>query len=247
MAFVAFLLAGCMGPSYDSALREDSIEAYEAFLTANPGSAYDAPAKKRLEELYFDQASKAGTPEAWDAYLNRFPEGGAHYPQALKAASGAAWKKAQADGTPEALQVYLDKYGKGEKILAEKARGLMDWKKYGKLELSEPRIAKVNLAEDPKGELNGWGVEVDVTNAGDATLPYVRLSVDWKGANGEDYGTRDYPLTAERWSLPATEEQQTPIKPGEKRVWSWSEDFAKVPADATPSATVYVSGFRAKE
>lgn len=247
MAFVTLLLAaGCGGPTYDTVSRTDTIEAYEEFLKANPGSAFESPALKRLEELYYAQARKEGTPEAWEVYLNRFPDGGENYAEALKAASGAAWRKAFADGSVDALRTFLDKYGKADRLFAERARGLLGAKEYGKLELSEPRVAKVNLAEDPKGELNGWGVSVDVTNAGDKTLPYVRLSVDWKAADGTDYGTRDYPLTAKKWSMPATEEQQTPMKPGEKRTWTWSEDFAKIPADAQLTAVVYPSGFTAE-
>jgi hypothetical protein len=240
------LLSGCTGPSYDTALREDTIEAYKAFLEANPGSSMELPAKKRLEELFFEQAQKEGTAEAWELYLTEFPEGGPHYAEALKAATGSAWKRAFSDGSVDALKAFLDKYGKGDRMVTDRARGLLAAKEYGKLEVSEPRVQKVNLAEDPKGELNGWGVFVDVTNAGTSTLPYVRLSVDWRGADGASYGTRDYPLTAKVWTLPATDEQQTPMKAGEKRVWAWTEDFAKVPADAQPAATVYVSGFKAE-
>jgi hypothetical protein len=108
-------------------------------------------------------------------------------------------------------------------------------------------VEPVNLAEDPKGEKNGWGVFVDVTNAGDATLPYVRLSVEWQEPDGAEIATKDYPLVSDHWNLPATEEQQTPMKPGEKRTWVWTEDYGVVSADRTPSVKVYPSGFRKAE
>ena len=87
-------------------------------------------------------------------------------------------------------------------------------------------LEAVNLGEDPKGEKNGWGVSVDVTNAGDKTFPYVRLSVEWQNPDGTEIETKDYPLVSDHWTEPATEEQQKPLAPGEKRVWTWTQDFS---------------------
>lgn len=240
-----WLILACTGPTYDSASRLDTIEAYEEFLKADPDSAYKAPAEKRLEELYFERAEEQGTLAAYEAYMDRFPDGGPHYPQVLKKASAMAFSAALASGVP-AIEAYLEKYGKGDKVLGDRARGVVEAARYGKITVSEPRVEAVNLGEDPEGPKNGWGVSADVKNEGDAELAYVRLSVLWTDAAGKEIGTRDYPLTAERWAMPASELEQTPMKPGEQRTWKWTEDYKDIPADAAPAAKVYVSGLRAK-
>jgi hypothetical protein len=243
---IGVLLLACMGPSYDSVSRIDTIEAYEEFLKADPDSAYKSPVEKRLEELYYEKAQKEDTLASWESYTSRFATGSPHYPEALKRAAGLAWRSTLADGSPAAIEAYTQKYGKGDPILSDRAKGYLAALQYGKLELSEPRVEAVNLAEDPKGEKNGWGVFVDVTNAGDATLAYVRLSVEWQSADGKELATKDYPLVSDHWNLPATEEQQTPIKPGEKRTWVWTEDYAVLGKDSPPRAKVYPTGLRAK-
>jgi hypothetical protein len=240
---LALSLPGCIGPSYSEVERIDTIEAYEAFLEADPDTFYRNPIEKRLEELYWDKTSKEDTLEAWAAYTKRW-EGtkAAHYPQALKRHGALAWRKALDDGSVEALNAYADEFGRADQTLASRARGMIAALEYGKLELGEPKIARVNLGEDPKGPLNGWGISVDVTNAGEATLKVVRLSVMWTKSDGTEIATRDYPLVSDRWTMPATEEQQRPIKPGEKRTWVWTEDFAVLPEDATPIGKVFPSG-----
>lgn len=244
---VLFGVLACMGPSYSEVERIDTIEAYEAFLEADPDTFYRNPVEKRLEELYWDKAEKEDTLEAWAAYTKRW-EGttASHYPQALKKHAAFAWKAALADGSLGAVKGYVDSFGKADQVLASRAQGLLAALEYGKLELTEPTFAQVNLAEDPKGPLNGWAVRVDVTNAGEAVLPFVRLSVEWQAPDGHELTTKDYPLCSDHWTMPATELQQQPLKPGEKRTWEWTEDFTVVAQDATPKAHVYPSGLRTK-
>jgi hypothetical protein len=240
----ALWLAAC-GPNYTEVTRIDTIEAYEGFLEADPDSAYKNPIEKRLEELYWDKARAADSLEGWAEYTKRWEGTKAkHYPEALGKHAEYSWNVAVADGSAAAVQGYLDTFGKADQVLAGRARGMLDALKYETLKLSAPRVEKVNLAEDPEGPLNGWGVSVDVENAGSETLYYTRLSVQWLTPAGEPIETRDYPLVSDAWTMPATEEQQTPIKPGETRTWQWTQDFAKVPEDPTPSARVFPSGLR---
>lgn len=234
----------CLGPSYDGAMRADTIEAYEEFLAADPDSPYQQPAEKRLEELYYEQAVAANDLAGWEKYTTRWALGGPHYAEGLKKHAGFAWKVAIADGSPEAMRAYIEKFGKADQTLAARASGLVAAQEYGKLELSEPRVEAVNLGEDPKGEKNGWGVSVDVTNAGDKTFAFVRLTVEWQGPDGKELVTRDYPLVSDHWNVPATEDQTKPFKPGDKRVWQWTEDYAVVPAGTPPKAKVYPTGLR---
>ena len=234
----------CTGPSYSEVQRLDTIEAYEAFLAADPDTLYKNPIEKRLEELYFEKAEKEDTLESWAAYTDRFSLGAKHYPQALKRHAELAWRVALADGSREAIAAYHDKFGNAAPALGSRAEGMLAAMDYGGLELSEPVVEQVNLAEDPKGEKNGWGVKVDVTNKGDAKLPYVRLSVEWQRPDGTEIVTKDYPLVSDKWNMPASEEQQTPIPPGGKRTWVWTDSFDVVPANETPKAKVYVTGLR---
>jgi hypothetical protein len=239
-----FAMSACFGPSYDSAMRADTIEAYEAFLAADPDSPYLQPSEKRLEELYYEKAVAENSLAGWEVYTTRWALGGAHHAQGLKKHAAFAWKATLADGSPEALRAYLEKFSKADQVLAARATGMLAAHDYGKLELSEPRVEPINLAEDPKGEKNGWGVSVDVKNAGDQTFAFVRLTVEWQAADGTEIVTRDYPLVSDHWNVPATEAQQTPLKPGDERTWQWTEDYSVLPAGTPPKAKVYPSGLR---
>lgn len=238
---------GCSGPSYSEVQRIDTIEAYEAYLEADPDSPYKNPVEKRLEELYFEKAEKENTLESWATYTDRFGIEAKHYPQALKRHAELAWRVALGDGSEAAIRSYYERFGKAVPAIGLRAEGMLDVMAYGGLVLGEPRVEAVNLAEDPKGEKNGWGVFVDVTNSGGATLPYVRLTVEWQKPDGSEIATKDYPLVSDKWTLPASEEQQTPIPPGGKRVWVWTEDYQVLSPTEPPKAKVYATGLRKAE
>jgi hypothetical protein len=220
LPFALWIAAGCTGPSYNEARRLDTIEAYEAFLEADPDSAYRYAVKKRLGELYRDKA------------LSRHAE--------------LAWNDVLSDGSLGAIQAYLDEFGKADRAIARRARGMVDALQYATLELSPPRVEKVNLAEDPKGPLNGWGVSVDVKNAGTEKLYYVQLSVQWATPDGAPIETHDFLLVSDRWFMPATDEQRTPIEPGETRTWKGTQDFERLPEEPTPTARVFPTGLRTR-
>jgi hypothetical protein len=244
LAALVFAAACDEGPDYTQVQKEDTIEAYEAYEKADPNSIYQESIDKRLEELYYERAQADGTQVSWDAYATKFPEG-KHIRDANSARESLAWDAAVATNTTEGYQKFLTDYPKATKVHKARAQGLVDVANYGKLTIGTPVVTPVNLAEDPKGEMNGWGVKVDVTNGGDKDLELVGMQVDWLAADGTVLEHTERPLTNKAWSTPATDLEQTPLKAGETRPYIYTIDYSKVPADAPPTAKVSATSIRA--
>jgi hypothetical protein len=245
MIRLLLLLGACaLGPSFADVEKIDTIEAWEQFLVDNPGGRHTYTVEKRLEELYFAKGLKEGTTETWRAYHARFPKS-PNKDRAMKELAFNAYADAVRANTVEAYDAFVSEFAKVDPRLKQKAVGRAAVLKYGKIELGEPIVKQVNLAEDPKGELNGWGVSVDVTNAGDQELPFVALTLDYLADDGvQVLGSKEYPLVSPAWSLPASELQKTPLKPGEKRTWEWTEGLEAVPAGWTQKVRVTTTGLR---
>lgn len=241
--FAALFLACATGPSFEEVQRLDTIEAYEAFLAADPESIYQFACEKRLEELYFARGQQEGTRAAWEAYLQRFPEGPSR-DTVVRELGMAAFSEAATANTPDAFRAFLADFPKADKWLRAKAEGRATNLEYGKLVLGEPKVDRVNMAEDPKGPLNGWGISVEVRNEGDQTLEYVALTLNFLAEDGHVVGTKDYPLTSKHWSMPATELQQTPMKPGEARTWLWTEGDDTAPKEWKQQVSLLVTGLQ---
>jgi hypothetical protein len=239
----AFLLACAFGPSYEEVQKTDTIEAYEAFLAADPDTIYQFACNKRLEELYLARGQQEGTRAAWQAYLDRFPEGGSRG-TAERELAISAYSEAAKTNTAEGYRLFLTEFPKADKWLRARADGRATNLEYGKLTLGTPKVDRVNMAEDPKGPLNGWGVSVEVKNEGDKTLEYVALTLEYLAEDGHVVGAKDYPLTSKHWSMPASELQQTPMKPGETRTWLWTEGDDSAPADWKQGVTLTVTGLK---
>ena len=62
---------GCSDP-YGEAEQANTIEAYEAFIEANPTSSDVMQAKLKLEELMLEKARASKSMEDYDAYLTYF-------------------------------------------------------------------------------------------------------------------------------------------------------------------------------
>lgn len=243
LPFLWLLVACSLGPSYADVEKIDTIAAYEQFLVDNPGGRHTFSVEKRLEEMYFAQGQKEGTVETWRAYLARFPKS-PNKDKATKDLAFAAYAAAVKSNTAEEYQAFATEFGKVDPRLKQKATGRATVLTYGKVTLGEPKVMQVNMAEDPKGELNGWGVAVDVTNDGDKALPFVSLTVEYLGDAGEVLGTKDYPLVSPTWSMPASELQKTPLKPGETRTWLWTEGVGSVPPAWKQQVRVVATGLR---
>lgn len=236
-----------MGPSFSEVQKLDTIEAYEAFLAKDPDGVYQSACEKRLEELYFERGQKEGTRAAWQAYVDRFPEG-PNKDKARRELGFAVYSEAVKADTVEAYQAFLDGFAKGgDKWLVARAKGRIATLEYGKVVLGDPKVERVNMAEDPKGPLNGWGISAEVTNDGDKSLEYVSITLEYLADDGHVLGAKDYPLVSKTWSMPASDEQMRPIKPKEKRTWVWTEGDERVSPDWHQKVKLTVTGLRIAE
>lgn len=230
LTLLATLVACESGPDFVTVQNQDTIEGYEAFLVADPTTIYKPQIDVRLEELYFEKAKAEGTVAAYDTYFSKFPEG-KHKKDALIGKESVVFAAADAANTVEAWNAFLTEWPTASKAHRQRAEGGVTVLTYGKLTVGEPTVAQVNLAEDPKGPLNGWGVSAKVTNGGDKTFTYVNLRLDLLADDGSTLQVKEYPLVSPTWSMPATEDQTRPLAPGDTRTWAWTMALDGVPAD----------------
>jgi hypothetical protein len=242
-------LVACEDP-FAAAQQADNIEGYEKYVAENPGSIYQPQIDIRLEELYAEKAGAEGTKEAWEAYAAKFPEG-KHKKDADEALQRFAYDEALAAGTPEAFKGFLEKWPKAEKSRRKKAEGMVKVAEYGKLVIGEPVVSETNMAEDPKGPKDGYMVTASVENQGDLTLEYVNMTVELLGDDGKVLDRKDYPLVSKNWTMPVADIAMQPMKPKEKRTWTWSiaKDGANDGTPDTPEGwnqkvRVYASGLK---
>jgi hypothetical protein len=82
---LAALLAACdpVGKAWDEARSADTIDAYQSFLAANPGSEYESEAMQRIDGLAWDAARAANTEESYAQYLSDHSDG-AHATEAAE-------------------------------------------------------------------------------------------------------------------------------------------------------------------
>lgn len=220
---LAVALSACQTP-FAKAQEEDSIEAYEAFLQAQPNSPFVTQAEIRLEELYLEKAREDKTLEAYDAYLERYPKG-QHTEKATEERRDFLFGWASEQDTVEAWQKFLDEYPTGDRKLKVEARQRLNMAQNRDLVTIGPvSIEQVNLAENPDGPLDGWGFYADVTVAGDKDVKELDLEVAYLGAEGQVLDTREWPVVAPRLpgNLPVEEEFKVPMKPGETRTFEWT-------------------------
>lgn len=236
------LLAACdSGPSFAEVQMEDTIEAYEGFLAAAPETLYKTTIDKRLEELYFAQAEAGGTREGYELYLTKFPEG-ENKKASEKALMALDWTATLSDNTVEAYKAFIEKYPKAGGTMKARAQGMVKVAEYGKLTVGEPKIEQVNMAEDPKGEKNGWGVFAEFKNEGDKPLAYVNVSLEFLADDGSLLERKDWPLVSPTWNVPVEEIATQPMKPGETRKWEWTVAFESIPEGWNQKVKVYPSG-----
>jgi len=217
---LCFTLTAC--DPFPQVEKEDTIEAYEAYLKEHKDSTYELQAKTRLEELYLEEAREQQTLEAYDRYLKRWPSG-VFKTKALGERQSMLLQWAERDHTPESYKKFLDEYPTADKRIKKKIRKAMHASKFvDQLAIGEARIERVNLAEDPEGPMNGWGIWADVTNNTDRSLSYLQLTVFYLDEKGEVIGQDRWPAVAPSYGVPMEEEKKVPIKPGETRTWEWT-------------------------
>lgn len=217
------LAPACADP-YADAQKVDTIEAWEQFVAENPESPRVFEAKLRMEELVFNQAHEGKTLEAYDAYLARFPDGKLKE-KAMEERREYLMAWADKTDTPEAWQKYMAEYpGGNRKYVVEAKQRLAMAEVKDSLVLGEAQISQVNLAEDPKGPLDGWGFKVPVTNNGQRPISLLVLRLELLNKEGYAAVVKEWPVVAERLpgGLPMPDGFDKPIKPGETRVWDFT-------------------------
>lgn len=216
-------LVGCADP-FEDTKKVDTIEAWDQYLATSPSGSRQLFAADRLEELMTTKAEASQKPEDFDAILKRFPETRAKK-KLQEARVKAALAIATATNTPEGWQKFKDENSFAEPGLLKQAQARVEMAQYTpKLAFTEPVVKQVNLAEDPKGPLNGWGFSTTVTNNGDRTINRLNLEVallDDKGGVAKAY---TYPVVSGSLpgGMPLPDGFDKPIAPGESRAWSYS-------------------------
>jgi len=68
-------VTGCSSPERDwnAAAKQDSVQAYEAFLKKHPESEFSPQARERLETLCWDDAFRVSSAEGYEKFLADFP------------------------------------------------------------------------------------------------------------------------------------------------------------------------------
>ena len=224
IAVLAAMLMTTACDNFSAVQKADTIAAYETYIAENPDSRMMLQAKTRLEELYLKQAKDQGTLEAYDQYLAKFPEG-TYVEKAMKEREEFLYTWAKGEDSADSWNKYLSEYPKGDKKRRKEARAAISMAEYAdKLSLGAAVVERVNLAEDPEGEPNGWGISVDVTNNGDRVIEDLRLKIRFMSGE-EVLGEKTWPVVAKNWGVPMEEEKKVPMQPGDTRTWFWMDSF----------------------
>jgi hypothetical protein len=215
---------GCADP-YGDAKTLDTIEAYEAYLATEPSSGSNRMmAEKRLEELLVAKAEESKAIADYDKVLKRFPK--SKKIKDMRAARATkAYEEAEGVGTEEAWGQFLKENDFADGALKKRAKTNIEVAKFrSQLAISEPVVEQVNLAEDPKGPMNGWGIAVDVTNNATVSFDYFVLEVQYLDDAGKKIGVANYPLVATSGpgGMPIEERLTKPLVPGETRHWQYT-------------------------
>jgi hypothetical protein len=171
------------------------------------------------------EAEKADTVAAYDAFLERFPQGKVH-DELEKEREKVAFDEADAAGTPEAWESWRERYrASGDKRLRRAAKGRLEVARHkDHIEVGPTTMEQVNLAENPDGPLDGWGFWADVTNRGTEPMTYLVLRIDYLDEAGKALDGREWPAvaTALPGGMPIPDGFDKPMQPGEKRTWEWT-------------------------
>jgi len=228
-ALAATLSLTACGPSYDEYRKTDTIEGWEEFLAkSNASSPHYYKAENRLAELEFEVAKTEGTPEALDAFLEKFsePQFEAIRKKSAEAREDVVYNWADEVGTTDAWEQFLAEFPKTKRRRKLEARKRIKMGQYkDQVALGPIRQERINLAEDPEGPLNGWGWEIDVTN--NTAKPWYKLTLGlyFLDDDGRVVDRRDWPVVAKFLPgyLPYETGFDKPMEPGETRTWEYMD------------------------
>lgn len=219
------LSGGCADP-FEDTKKVDTIEAWQTFLATDPSGSRRLFAEDRLEELLTAKAEASNLPADYDAVLQRFPESRAKK-KLQEARVKAALAIAEKENTTEGWKKFEAENPFADPGVMKSAKARITMAEYEpKLAFSEPVVKQVNLAEDPKGPLDGWGFYADVTNNGDKSLSRLNLEVQLLDAEGKVLRAFQYPVVAGSLprGMPMPEGFSTPMAPGDTRKWEYTTD-----------------------
>ncbi len=224
------LFGGC--DPFATAQSADTIEAYEHFLENNDGSPWEFQARSRLEQLYLEQARAEPSLAAYDEWIARYPA--SSYREAVvEERETYLFEWAQQEGTIEAWERFIREYGSSSRR-GEAQLEIRLIQHAPSVTFDNPRVSRVNLAEDPEGPLNGWKLEVDVTNAGEVSLTKVVVGVT---VAGTELSTA-WPVAATDWHMPVTEAERRPLGAGTTRTWAYTTRIPPETWDGSFATTV---------
>lgn len=223
LAVVLLFLQAC-GDDFAEAQRVGTIDAFEAYLEANPQGRHRIEAEAVLETKYLEAAGEAQTLEAYDRYLERFPNGTLRE-RVLGEREGFLFAWARETGTVEGWDRYLGEYPSASRERVAQAEKLKRVASYvGQLAWTPLVVQPINLARDPSGPKNGFSLTSQVTNNGDRTVSDLRFTVRMLAPSGATIQRKEWPLVAPRWPVPVREESKQPLKPGETRTWEYTTE-----------------------
>ncbi len=230
-----FALAACESQQGDlrKAQMEGTTEAYEAFLTKYPDSVYGESVRESIEDVRYNRAKESGESALWRAYIEAHPDG-KHVKEARRTEDEVAFNEADTARTPASYQGYLDSHPAGEFV--KTAHGELEELGYlSKVLIDNYRVDKVNLAQDPKGPLNGWAFLADVHNNGDRIIEEVKVELQFLGEGGAVLDTREWWAVApELMGMPTPDRIVPPLRPENLREFlfttgdtpeGWNETF----------------------
>lgn len=238
------LLVAC-GDDFADAQALGTIEAFEAYLEANPNGRYRIEAESQLETLYLDEARANPSLEAYDRYLERWPKGVLR-DKAVEEREQYLYEWAKQNGKAAAWDRFLKEYPRANDKRLREAKRRREVAGYVEhLAWTELTIEPANLAEDPDGPKDGFAFSMDVTNNGEKTIKDLRFTIDYLDKLDRTLDSREWPVVAERWPVPMEEEKKVPMKPGETRTWLWTSanpdpKYWANKARVTPSRIAFV-------
>ena len=107
------LISACVTPySFESAVKEDTLDAYRQFVEENPGDINIQPAYRRMATLEFDAAVKAGSIWGFKKLLKDYPDA-VQAEAAKKYLEELRFARAKEEGTKQAYVAFLSFHADG--------------------------------------------------------------------------------------------------------------------------------------
>jgi hypothetical protein len=215
------LLAACEGAAFLDAEKANTPEAFEAFLQEYPNYAQADEVRVTIEELRYKGAWESRNAGQMREFLGRYPDS-EHAAKMIKKEDELAWTEADYTKTGEGYKSYLDLHPTGAWI--PEATALHTKFAYvDAMTISTPVIQKVNMAADPEGPLNGWGLSCEITNTGDRRVRTVEVRIDYLKLDGSvAKSDKWWAVVQDLGPLPVHPIMRPILEPGEVRPFSWS-------------------------